>query len=297
MALVISGPTSLTIPSGGSSISQDYDASKSVTWSVTVTSSNLPAGSYTVTINSSGLLTISIAPGTPIPPGGATFSVVIRAVHAGGDTGSLGVTVSGPPAPCFVTGTRITTARGEIAVEALRIGDMIVTDDGEPLALLHVVRQTVSADRLRLDASVRPVRISKGAFGDAPCRDLLVSPMHRILVQGWAVELSCGAERVLAHALHLIDGKQITQDRPEVAVVYHHLLLDRHAIIYSEELPTESLFLGEMVAHMLPEPDLLAIEAAIGRRLAAASKAHPQTSYRCATRSEAAQIAALRTAA
>lgn len=297
MAVVITGPTSLTIPSGSLSISQDYEASKPVTWSLTSVSSNLPAGSYTATIDSSGLLTISIQPGTAIPPGGATFSVVVHAVHRGGDTGSLAVTVSGPPAPCFVTGTLITTARGEIAVEALETGDVIVTHDGEHLPLRHVVRQSVPVDRLQVDASVRPVRIAKGAFGDVPRRDLLVSPMHRILVQGWAVELCCGAERVLAHALHMVDGKQITQDRPNAAVVYHHLLLDRHAIIFSEGLATESMFLGEMIAHMLPEPDLLAIEAMIGRRLADAALAHPQTSYRCATRSEAAQIAALRKAA
>lgn len=62
-------------------------------------------------------------------------------------------------------------------------------------------------------------------------------------------------------------------------------------------MSTESMFLGEMVVRMLPEPDLLAIEAVIGRRLSQAPEFYPQTIYRCATRSEAVLITALPTAA
>jgi hypothetical protein len=57
------------------------------------------------------------------------------------------------------------------------------------------------------------------------------------------------------------------------------------------------MFLGEMVTRMLQEPDLLAIEAVIGRRMSQASEVYPQKIYRCATRSEAALVTALRTAA
>ncbi len=287
MAFSIIGPSSLTIPTGSSSVSQDYDATKNIReWSVSVTSSNLPAGTYTVTISSSGLLTVTILPGTVIPPGGAAFSLRIVAVHSPGERESLTVTVTGGAVPCFVTGTLIATARGE------------VTEGGRShLPLRHVLRQTIGVERLRLDAAVRPVRIATGAFGEFPHRDLLVSPMHRILIQGWSVELCCGDDCVLAHAVHLVDGSKVRQEVPEDSVTYHHLLLDRHAIIFSEGLPTVSMFLGEMVARMLPEPDLLAIEAAIGRRLSQAPEVCPQTIYRCATRSEAVLLTALRTAA
>jgi hypothetical protein len=48
---------------------------------------------------------------------------------------------------------------------------------------------------------------------------------------------------------------------------------------------------------MLPEPDLLAIEAVIGRRLSQAPRLCRQTVYRCTTRTEAFLITALQTAA
>jgi Hint domain len=298
MAFEISGPSVLTFPPGSTIIIQDYDAPKSIQrWSVSVTSSNM-SGGYTVSISPSGLLTITIDDLNFVPPDGPIFSLQIVAVHAGQDIGRLTVAVTGPDVPCFVTGTLISTARGEVAVEDLLVGDLILTEGGGGhLPLRHVLRQTISVERLRIDATVRPVRITMGAFGELPHRDLLVSPMHRILIQGWSVELCCGDDRVLAHAAHLVDGRNVRQEVPGDAVTYHHLLLDRHAIVFSEGMPTESMFLGEMVARMLPEPDLLAIEAVIGRRLSQAPDVYPQTIYRCATRREAVLITALQTAA
>jgi len=287
MAVTITGPTSLTFPTDSYTLTADYNASQAVTWSVTGVSSNLPSSSYTVSIDSTGLLTISVVPGTTIPSGGVTFNLTVVGRHSPGNSGSLGVTVAGATVPCFVTGTLIATARGEVAVEDLVEGDLIATVDGAYLPLRHVLRQQIPAEKLHADPAARPVRIRKGAFGEAPRRDLLVSPMHRVLLDGWPVELHCGAERVLAHAAHLVDDISIVQEPPETAVTYHHLLLDTHAIVLSEGLATESMFLGEMVALMLPEPDLLAIEAVIGRRLSEAARQHPQTRYRCLTRAEA----------
>jgi hypothetical protein len=298
MAFDIIGPSVLTFPPGSTTVSQDYDAPKDIQqWSVTVTSSNMTGG-YTVSISPSGLLTITIDDLNLVPPDGPVFSLNILAVHRGQDKGELTVTVTGPDVPCFVTGTRISTARGEVAVEDLVAGDLILTEGvGSHLPLRHVLHQTISVERLQLDETVRPVRITMGAFGELPYRDLLVSPMHRILIEGWSVQLCCGDDRVLAHAVHLVDGSKVRKEVPGDAVTYHHLLLDRHAIVFSEGMPTESMFLGEMVARMLPEPDLLAIEAVIGRRLSQAPAVYPQTIYRCATHSEAAYITALRTAA
>jgi hypothetical protein len=298
MAFDIIGPSVLTFPPGSTILVQDYDAPRDpVTWSVSVTSSNM-AGGYTVSISPSGLLTITIVDLTFVPPDGPIFTLDILAIHRGNDIGRLTVTVTGPDVPCFVTGTLISTARGEVAVEDLQVGDLILTEGGgSQLPLRHVLRQTISVERLLLDETARPVRITKGAFGELPHRDLLVSPMHRILIQGWSVELFCGEDRVLAHAVHLVDGSKVRQEVPGDAVTYHHLLLDRHAIVFSEGLPTESMFLGEMVVRMLPEPDLLAIEAVVGQRLSQVPEVYRQTVYRCATRSEAALITALQAAA
>jgi hypothetical protein len=177
MAFDIIGPSVLTFPPGSTIITQDYNAPKDIQqWSVSVVSSNMTGG-YTVSINSSGLLTITIDDLNLVPPGGPIFTLNIVAVHRGQDKGELIVTVTGPDVPCFVTGTRISTARGEVAVEDLVTGDLIVTEGGlGHLPLRHVLRQTISVERLRLDPTARPVRIAMATFGDLPHRDLLVSP-------------------------------------------------------------------------------------------------------------------------
>src|SRR4051794_5328758 len=83
---------------------------------------------------------------------------------------------------CFYPGTCIRTPVGEVAVETLRIGDMVLTAEGRAMPVRWLGRQTVStlfADPLR----VLPIRIAAGALAEnLPARDLLVSPDHAILV-------------------------------------------------------------------------------------------------------------------
>ncbi len=56
MSLVISGPTSISIPGGSTSVMQQYTTTKAVTWSVTVTGSGgLDPSDYTVSISPSAL--------------------------------------------------------------------------------------------------------------------------------------------------------------------------------------------------------------------------------------------------
>ena len=85
---------------------------------------------------------------------------------------------------CFAEGTQIATVHGEVGVESLKIGDLLVTPDGGYTAVRWVGRQTVlpmfgPADRLRL------VRIAAGALGDSlPHSDLTVTADHAMLVDG-----------------------------------------------------------------------------------------------------------------
>lgn len=76
--------------------------------------------------------------------------------------------------PCFVEGTRVATARGFVAVEDLKRGDRILTDDGRavPFALARRVVEHTTIDSA-------PYLVPAGAFGPnmppAPCR---LSPTH-----------------------------------------------------------------------------------------------------------------------
>lgn len=142
---------------------------------------------------------------------------------------------------CFVAGTMILTPKGEVPVEELCAGDMVMTRDNGPQPLRWVGKATVPVDEV-----MAPVRIRAGAFGPGrPARDLRVSPQHRLLVSGAALELTMGMDEALVPAKHLVNDSTILRDRSEELVTYHHILFDRHEIITSDGLPTESFHPGQ----------------------------------------------------
>lgn len=149
------------------------------------------------------------------------------------------------PPPCFARGTMIATDRGEVAVEDLRAGDLVMTRDNGLQPLRWIASAAVSAEKLDLMPALRPIRIRAGALGGgAPVRDLLVSPQHRILVSSRISARMFGEAEVLIAAKHLlgIDGIEVARDVSEVT--YFHLLLDRHEVLTSDGAQTESLYLG-----------------------------------------------------
>lgn len=134
---------------------------------------------------------------------------------------------------CFAAGTRIMTERGEVAVEALRVGDRVVSLglQGPRLRPLRWIgRRRVDAGRHPRPEAVRPIRIEAGALGQGiPVRDLRVSPDHALYLDG-----------VLVPAAALVDGATIRQERQAGRVDYFHLELDAHDIIFAEGAATES---------------------------------------------------------
>lgn len=133
------------------------------------------------------------------------------------------------PAPCYVTGTRILTTRGEVAVEDLAVGDLAVTVSGAQRPIRWIGHRTLQC---RGRADLLPVRIAAGAFGEGrPARDLMVSPGHAICVDVLG--------EVLIPAIRLVNGTTIAQ--VEVAeVTYWHVELESHDILLAEGLPAES---------------------------------------------------------
>ena len=134
---------------------------------------------------------------------------------------------------CFAAGTRIAAEAGEVAVEDLRAGDLVVTLEAGSRVLRPV--RWVGRRRLRLrdhrnGALAAPVRIRAGAFADGvPYRDLMVSPDHALLTEGG-----------LMQARQLINHGTICQETNAESVDYFHVELDRHTILLAEGLPVES---------------------------------------------------------
>jgi hypothetical protein len=131
---------------------------------------------------------------------------------------------------CFLAGTNILTPSGEVHVEDLKAGDLVLTSDRRAVPVRWIGRQTVSrqfADPLR----VLPIRVKAGAFVEnVPSRDLLVSPDHALFVDG-----------VLIQAGALVNGTSITrEENVPASFTYYHVEVDDHSLIFAEDAPTET---------------------------------------------------------
>lgn len=154
-----------------------------------------------------------------------------------------------PSAPCFVRGTLIACAHGEIAVEDLGVGDLVQTMDHGLRPIRWIGSRRLSADELRRAEKLLPIRISVGALGrGCPASDLYVSPQHRILVRSAIAQRMFGTHEVLVAARQLLalDGiERVATDEVE----YFHLLFDSHEILLSNGAATESLYTAPEALH------------------------------------------------
>lgn len=146
---------------------------------------------------------------------------------------------------CFSRGTQIMTDRGEVAVEDLSEGDLVLTADNGYQQLRWIGSQKVSASRLEEEPNLCPIRIRKGALGDnTPSCDLVVSPQHRVLVRSKIARRMFDASEILVAAKFLQSVEGVSEITDCDCVEYFHLLFERHEVILSNGAWTESLFTG-----------------------------------------------------
>lgn len=175
----------------------------------------------------------------------ASISVALENTQVGSNNIML-TEISYNAAPiCVARGTMILTDRGEVAVEDLRSGDLVQTQDNGLQEIRWMDSQTLSGATLEAAAHLRPIRISAGALGDnIPMRDLVVSPQHRILVRSRIAQKMFGADEVLVAAkqLLLIDGIDVAEDLD--GVDYYHFLFQDHEVVIANGAEVESLHTG-----------------------------------------------------
>jgi Ca2+-binding RTX toxin-like protein len=153
---------------------------------------------------------------------------------------------------CFTPGTQILTGRGAVAVEALVPGDLVVTRDNGLQPLRWVGTRKLSYAELLARPELQPVRIAVGALaGAGPDRTMLVSPQHRVLVEGARAEMYFGESEVLVPARHLTGLAEVTRALPAEGVTYVHILFDRHEIVHSDGIWTESFQPAERTLNAL----------------------------------------------
>jgi Ca2+-binding RTX toxin-like protein len=143
--------------------------------------------------------------------------------------------------PCFTPGTLIETERGAVPVETLTVGDRVVTRAHGLQAIRWIGRRDLTPAELLRNPRLRPILIGAGALGPGlPRRDMRLSPQHRLLMTGAYPELISGEAEVLAPALYFLGQPGIVQDAAAAGVSYLHLMFDRHEIVMSDGLWSES---------------------------------------------------------
>jgi len=186
----------------------------------------LPNG-QTVTLNADGTFTV-------VADADEEVAVFTYTVTDGTLTDTGLVTIN--TVPCFVAGTLIATPYGEVPVESLECGDLVMTNDHGAQPLRWIGRRTVPAE-----GDLAPIRIAAHTFGVH--RTLLVSPQHRVLIRDSLSELLFGESEVLVAAKHLLNDRTVTR-RVGGQVEYVHLMFDQHQVVFSEGLPSESFLPG-----------------------------------------------------
>jgi hypothetical protein len=134
--------------------------------------------------------------------------------------------------PCFLAGSNIRTPAGDVVVESLQAGDMVITlEAGVEVArpVVWVGHRSVKPGDITGD-DAHPVRIIAGAFADGiPARDLLVTAEHCIFAGGGLIP-----------ARMLVNGGSIISDTGIASFTYYHVELETHGILLAEGLATES---------------------------------------------------------
>ncbi|MCP5073084.1 MAG: Hint domain-containing protein [Rhodobacteraceae bacterium] len=177
---------------------------------------------------------------------GPTLSSNMRLRNINLDSGNTNVEYTSIPSIiCFTPGAMITTPRGQIPVEMLQIGDLVITADNGLQAIRWIGRKRMTGARLQAYPKLRPIRIRKDAFGDGlPDRDMWVSPQHRMLISSQRALLEHGEREVLAPAKGLLNDYSVTVDYGIRETEYIHILFDRHEIVFANGAPTESFHPG-----------------------------------------------------
>lgn len=137
---------------------------------------------------------------------------------------------------CFREGTRIRCPQGDIPVERLAVGDLVETLDHGAQPISWLAREQVPQG-----PNTSPIRIAKHALGEPlPKRDLFLSPQHLVLVASKIALRMFGQEQIFVPAKMLTEVDQIAQCRGTGDVVYWHLLLESHEVLFAEGARVES---------------------------------------------------------
>ncbi|MGS0466389.1 Hint domain-containing protein [Cobetia marina] len=132
---------------------------------------------------------------------------------------------------CFAEGTMITTSEGEVAVEDLSIGDMIVTAEGNTVAVKWVGRQTVRPAKAQ--DKFQAIRFQENAIAPGlPNQDLTVTASHGMIIDGLVI--NAGA-LVNGSTINTVEASELPKE-----VTYYHIETENHEVILANGAAAET---------------------------------------------------------
>lgn len=159
-------------------------------------------------------------------------------------------TVENTNVVCFAEDTLILTPSGQVPISQLQVGDRVVTRDNGTKPILWIGRRHLDQATLAANPHLHPVQLKAAFFGLD--RDLVVSPQHGVLLHH---DLRGGSE-ILYRATHLAQlpggGARVMLGRR--TITYHHILFDRHEVVFANGMAAESLYPGPMSLGALGAP-------------------------------------------
>ncbi len=133
---------------------------------------------------------------------------------------------------CFAAGTLIRTPGGDVRVERLKIGDLVLTASGEFCPVKWLGHRDFDFRSHPNSRPMFPIRIAADAFGpNRPSQDLFLSSGHSVCID------LCG--EVFIPVRNLVNGATIAEVEVET-ISYWHVELDSHDILIANNLPAES---------------------------------------------------------
>ncbi|WP_280638029.1 Hint domain-containing protein [Shimia sp. R9_2] len=187
-------------------------------------------------------------------PNGET--VLLRGVTP--DQLDNGIKLNSIGIPCFTKGTLILTPNGEVPIESLRAGDLVMTRDrgAQPIKWItytHLDRQTLEAN-----PEWRSVRLPEGYLGNHS--PLFVSPQHCMLMP----DIAGNPDEAFVRAKHLAQAPgpvRVANGRRQET--YFHMLFEHHEVVYGNGAASESFYPGPMARAMLSPESLRSLEDVI----------------------------------
>lgn len=162
------------------------------------------------------------------------------------------VTTTGTATPLmigFADGSRVLTDQGKRLIQEVKCGDRLWCTDGAYRPVIWRGTQSLPARGI-----AAPVRLRRGYAGLA--EDLILAPLQ-------TVQIDTDDGPALAPACAFVD-RGLAAREFGIHVTWHHLLLERHAVILVNGLACDTLWAGDMIGTTRPPDwptDLVASDA------------------------------------